>query len=133
MTVVDLEASQQAGWQKKLDGWFPDGAIASWQEAPGPWSPVIYAVPWVEVVAVKGAWPVILLRPYGTDRVVGPYTVTGTEVLRTKPHLLLMVTFEGVENTMLWCAGMDESKATAMVSERAEQQANPYPPGDLGL
>jgi hypothetical protein len=120
-----------ATWQGRFDHWFPDGAIASWQEEEGPWKPVIYAVPWVEVVAVQGNSPVILMRPYGTDRVVGPYVVVEHEILRLKPHLLLMATFENVVNHMLLTAGMDESKAAAMAPARAYQQANPFPPDAL--
>ena len=127
MSVTYLGSRQQEHWQKRFDAWFPDGAIASWQEEPGPGHPIIYAVPWVEVVAADGTDPVLLLRPYGTYRVVGPYKMTDYDVLRTKPHVLVLATVTGAPRPLLLAAGMDDRRKRQMAPERARQQAEPYP------
>lgn len=127
MSITYRGSPQQEEWQQRFDAWFPDGAVASWMEEPGPWHPLIYAVPWMEVVAVDDGDPVLLMRPYGTARVVGPYPMTAHEVLRTKPHLLLAATVVGDDRRMLLSAGMDERRKVQIRPERADQQAHPYP------
>jgi hypothetical protein len=128
VSATSLAGWSQAQWQKKFDGWFPDGVIASWTGHAGPGKPVIYAVPWIQVGAMDGNDPVIVMRPYGTSRVVGPYHVTDYDLLRTKPHNLVMVTFEEASEHMVLAAGMDPRRREQMKPERAVQQARPVPP-----
>jgi hypothetical protein len=127
--VADVANLTQERWQKLLDQVFPDGAVASWphdDNAPG--YPVIYMVPWLEVTGTAGLDPIVVMRPFGVDRVVGPFRMIGHEVLRTKPHILWAVTFQGVPNNpMIWCAAMGDSYAEQIAAERARQQADPFP------
>lgn len=103
------------GWQEKLDGEFPRGALCSWDYGRGGQA-VVYQVPRIVVASESGGYPVVLLPVPG--RLLGPWTVTSYERDSRGPGLR-RVTFDGIEAPMTWSPRVPPQLARLMAAERS--------------
>lgn len=117
-------------WQHRLDRLFPDGAIASWED--GRQRAVIYLIPRIYVVGVRGDKPVVWMSAFaGSDKSLGPWLVDSVKPLKAHPFAA-NVTFEDSPRVMRWNAGMDERLALVMLSERRPGMER-FPDGGMGV
>lgn len=121
-------ADLKAQWQARLDREFPQGAVGSWVRPPNPAShPAIYNIPYIEVLAMAGLDPVLIMTVYGTgSKILGPWRVISYETLAEEPFTARRLTFAGTRDRLVLVDAVGDQMAAMMAQDRAEQKAHPH-------
>lgn len=115
MAPGQLRLMQQ--YQRRFDEDFPRGLLASWDDPGGP--EFTYPVPRVEVIAMRGLDPQVMLPVDDWAKTVEGVVVS-YRVDRTDPCLVARVIFRGSQDRhMLWSAGVGPQLAVRLVPVRA--------------
>lgn len=109
----------RAGWQHQIDQAFPRGALCTWEHLRGE-DPVIYRVPWIQVLDMAGMEPVVSMSVIEKSRVLGPERlVTYAPVKESRwPPGTVRVTFGTAPGAMYWNPRVPPALHGPMARER---------------
>lgn len=111
--------AQADRWQKRLDAWFPRGAVATWIQ-----TAKTVPVAWIHVSGMEGLDPVLsFYHPFGWTKVK---TLASTHIIRSKPHLIVQASFTDGSTVQL-TAAVPDGLARDLAIARAQAQGQAVP------